>query len=101
MRDIKKLDENGDFYGIHIFLSNLLRLLCNHMEDPRTEPAMFTMEKMTPILTYISEHYKEITHLDDIAAQFYISTPHLCRIFKKHTGMTPTEYKRRNDNKKE
>lgn len=89
---LKKLDEKDDSFGIHVFLGNLLRLLCKHQDDPRKEPAMHTTEKMNPILSYISEHYKEITHLDDIAAQFYISTPHLCRIFKKHTGMTVSHY---------
>lgn len=89
---LKKLHEKDDDYGVHIFLGNLLRLLCNHKENPRKEPTVHITEKVNPIISYISEHYREITHLDDISAQFYISTPHLCRIFKKHTGMTVSHY---------
>ena len=89
---LKKLHSKGDIYGVHVFLGNLLRLLCNHMNDPRKEPTIHATEKMNPILSYISENYKTITHLDDIAARFYISTPHLCRFFKKHTGMTVSHY---------
>jgi YesN/AraC family two-component response regulator len=31
----------------------------------------------------------------------YDNSMYFSRVFKKHTGMTPTEYKRRNDDKKE
>lgn len=92
LETLKRQKAEGDIRGIQLYLGNLLRLLSHHKDDPRKEPAMHTMEKMTPILSYITEHYKEITHLDEIAAQFFVSTPHLCRIFKKHTGMTVSHY---------
>lgn len=82
----------NNFDGIFIHLGNLLTLLSEHKEDTRREPALHSMEKMTPILAYITEHYREITHLEELSSHFYVSTPHLCRVFKKHTGMTIAHY---------
>lgn len=92
LEKIKKKYAVGDNNGIHINLGNLLTLLNEHQNAPRKEPALHSTEKMTPVLTYITEHYKEITRLEEIATKFYISTPHLCRVFKKHTGMTIAHY---------
>lgn len=92
LEKMKRLYAANDFDGIFIYLGNLLTLLNKNVDAPRREPALHSMEKMNPVIAYISEHYKEITHLDEIAAQFYVSTPHLCRVFKQHTGMTITHY---------
>ncbi len=44
------------------------------------------------ILGYIPDHLKEDLSLDTLAAKFFISKPHLCRLFKEHTGFSPGEY---------
>ena len=44
------------------------------------------------IISYINEHYAENISLDSLAAQFFISKYHLCRIFKKETGHTVHNY---------
>jgi AraC-like DNA-binding protein len=44
------------------------------------------------ILSYISSHPADDLSLDALAARFFISKPHLCRIFKNATGFSPGEY---------
>ena len=92
LEKLRTVYATNDREHIYIYLGDLLLLLCDHRDDPRREPALHSMEKMIPVLSYITQHYKEITHLDEISAQFFVSTPHLCRIFKKHTGMTISHY---------
>ncbi|MBQ7624305.1 MAG: helix-turn-helix transcriptional regulator [Clostridia bacterium] len=47
---------------------------------------------VTEILSYISSHPAGDLSLDALAARFFISKPHLCRIFKNATGFSPGEY---------
>ena len=44
------------------------------------------------ILSYILSHPAGDLSLDALAARFFISKPHLCRIFKNATGFSPGEY---------
>lgn len=44
------------------------------------------------ILSYITEHYRNIEGIDEIANAFFITKHHLCRIFKESTGLTITQY---------
>ncbi len=44
------------------------------------------------IIDYINRHLSDDLSLDHICARFYISKPHLCRIFKAATGLTVWEY---------
>lgn len=42
--------------------------------------------------SYVRLHVKEKISLNDVAEQLHISVQHLCRVFKKNTGMTFSEY---------
>ena len=44
------------------------------------------------ILEYTDLHYAQITSLDDIAKEFFISKAHLCKLFKKEIGCTAIQY---------
>lgn len=44
------------------------------------------------VIEYIGGHCKEITSLDEIVEQFYISKSYLCRLFKEHTGISVVKY---------
>jgi len=44
------------------------------------------------VIAYINNHYTENISLDEIAEHFYITKHHLCRIFKKGTGITVYNY---------
>jgi len=49
-------------------------------------------ERITEIIRYINENYSHITDISQIAAHFYISKYHLCRLFTKHLGITLVSY---------
>lgn len=46
----------------------------------------------TKILSYIHEHYSEQIYLRDIARMFHVNPNYCCRLFKKHTSKTFSEY---------
>lgn len=43
---------------------------------------------------YMEEHFAEHITLDDLARQAGVVGPHLCRVFKQETGLTPFAYLR-------
>lgn len=59
----------------------------HHTTGPETDNS-----KITPIVMYINENLTTLVGLDEIAERFYLNKYHLCRIFKKHTGMTINKY---------
>lgn len=48
--------------------------------------------EVSHIVEYIDKNYEFIESLDSIAKHFYVSRSHLCRMFKKATGMTVVTY---------
>ncbi|MGO5023310.1 helix-turn-helix transcriptional regulator [Lawsonibacter sp. LCP25S3_G6] len=44
------------------------------------------------IKAYIAEHYRQNIRLQDIAETFHFSSSYFTQVFKKHFGMTLTEY---------
>lgn len=48
--------------------------------------------KVNEVANYICANFAEISSLDGLSEQFYISKYYLCRIFKEVTGMTITQY---------
>ena len=91
---IENEDINNIDNSIFAYISNLLLLLNENKETfiPRLTPQSSLSKKITPILSYISENYKSILNISDIANEFYITKYHLCRIFKESTGLTITQY---------
>ncbi len=53
-----------------------------------------SIEHLKKILFFLSEHYTnpEAVSLTALSRQFGLSVPYLCRIFKKHTGLTLANY---------
>ena len=48
--------------------------------------------RVTQVIKYINENYNHITDIEEIAAHFYISKYHLCRIFNKNLGIPLIAY---------
>lgn len=73
------------------FLLTLASILRHHHEE---KSALQDLPDHTVIdtITYISAHYLESIHLDDIAAHLYVSKSRLCKIFKDHTGISIGDY---------
>ena len=83
---MKKLVSETDRTAVALTLGMLLQELsgCGG-EELRDDP-------ISPIVTYINRNYAQITAIDQIAAQFYISKFHLCRIFKAAMQITVVDY---------
>lgn len=50
------------------------------------------MDRLEPVLNYISEHYREPISLSEIAEVACLQTGYFCRFFKKKMGITFLEY---------
>ena len=50
------------------------------------------MDRLEPVLDYISEHYREPISLNEIAEVACLQTGYFCRFFKKKMGITFLEY---------
>lgn len=48
--------------------------------------------KITQIIMYINENLTTPLTLDSISQRFYMNKHHLCRVFKKYTGLTINKY---------
>jgi AraC family transcriptional regulator of adaptative response/methylated-DNA-[protein]-cysteine methyltransferase len=49
-------------------------------------------ERIATAIAYISEHFKEQPHLDEVAKQVYLSPFHFQRLFKDWAGVTPKKF---------
>jgi len=43
-------------------------------------------------MNYLEQHYREPVQLEAVAAELYVSVPHLIRMFKKEIGCTPHQF---------
>ena len=50
------------------------------------------MDRLEPVLNYISEHYRDPISLNEIAEVACLQTGYFCRFFKKKMGITFLEY---------
>lgn len=81
-------DKNADIL-LPCAITELLNDL-NKYHHPTALPA--NNAKITPIIMYINENLTAPLSIDSIAEKFYLNKYHLCRIFKKHTGLTINKY---------
>ncbi len=51
--------------------------------------------KVSHVIAYINENYKEDLRLEKLSERFFISKEYLCRTFKKNTGYTVDNYIKR------
>lgn len=52
----------------------------------------FSNATVNSVISYLSQHYTEDITLDELAERFFTSKYHLCRIFRKFTGLSIQEY---------
>lgn len=74
------------------YLLMLIQMLFNRMSVTTPELKRSFDSDLSPIGTYMQEHYKDIKSLDELTERFGISKSYICRLFKKQTGMTIIEY---------
>ncbi|MEK3917618.1 AraC family transcriptional regulator [Paenibacillus sp. FSL H7-0331] len=93
----QKLAEPGAAGYNKLLLSELLLLLYRHAEQtgstsqPAEHPTTLH-RKVSDIVKYINEHFREPLSLKALAEHFHISSYYLCRIYKEVTGFTVIEY---------
>ncbi len=72
-------------------LIQLLTILENNMSK-KAYDLKGSNTKISFIIDFIAENYKNIDSLDVIANKFYISKSNLCKIFKEHTDTSIMKY---------
>ncbi len=55
-------------------------------------PESYTDDRVTRMIQYINENYSNIGDIEEIAARFFISKFHLCRIFNRNLGVPLISY---------
>lgn len=78
-------------YDIAKYVLIELLYLLGQVQEPLTAPVAAD-KHINEVLLYINDNLSENLSLDHLAAQFYLSKHHLCRIFKKVTGYTINHY---------
>lgn len=81
-------DKNNDIVMRSVVLE-LMHVL-NKYRFPAHIPSDNT--KITPIIMYINDNITSPLSIDNIAEVFFLNKYHLCRIFKKYTGLTINKY---------
>ncbi len=85
---VEKLNENNnDIFS----LVEVLRILKDNMSR-KNYVSNDKFSLASNIVDYITENYKSIENLDDIAKKFHISKQYLCNLFKEQTGTSIKKY---------
>ncbi len=85
---MEKLAENNEDM---LALVQLFNILENNMSRKNYD-LQDTSAMAANIVDYITDNYKTIESLNEIANNFYISKQHLCNLFKQYTGTTVIKY---------
>ena len=87
---MEKYIESSEDFVVNNAVVEFLYLL-NSAGSSKMNPETNKTE-IKPVIDYINENYMHSISLDDLSEEFFVSKPHLCRKFKKTTGMTVNEY---------
>lgn len=77
---------------IFIYLADILNILNEHKRSPGTRDVPAAYANIAPILSYINQNFTQITKIEEIAEEFYLSKYYLCHVFKEATGLTLIQY---------
>lgn len=91
----KRLDSYAKEQPVCLSVLNsvIVELLYNlNRQVEKSNKPNFKYEKIKNILTYINSNLSEDLSLDDIAAKFFLTKQHLCKIFKENTGFSVNKY---------
>lgn len=85
--DAKTYNSDTIVYCAMVELLHFLNHVHKHADSAYTQNL-----NVNKILNFINEQITTDLKLDDIARYMFMSKYHLCRIFKKHTGLTVNQY---------
>jgi YesN/AraC family two-component response regulator len=78
---------------IQYLLSHLLRTYCQDVTSSHNIVQNSTsLDLVQKLLKYITNNYTEKISLDNLAKHSGLSTSYMCRLFKKHVGLTILDY---------
>ncbi len=93
---LKEKKEKNRAYNHYLFATIYLIIAFFHriefLSDEDTITRNIPLKKIMPAIEYIDKNYSEDLSLDDLSKILNISKQHFCKIFKKATGSTPTDY---------
>ena len=69
-----------------------VREIAASMSGEKERPPAGLRSNVSDMINYIPDHLQEDLSLNELSARFFISKPHLCRVFKETTGFSPGEY---------
>jgi len=88
----------GRYFMLKTYVMQMLLLLLREQTEPLEITHSFSFEStnkkyiVEQIINYFEDHYSEKISLDQIAANMYLSTFYISKIFKSETGTTPIRY---------
>ena len=102
--DEKKLSPDGASYarlvalllelnGRHedfLLLGEILRLLLSCRGEAKSTEGEGAL--ITRVTAYLGQNYLTFTGLDELSAHFFVTKSHLCRLFKRETGLSVITY---------
>jgi len=87
----QELLEQAAFLELMIFLNKSFQHSCRH-DLLQYETVGSHYEQMNDILSYINQNITNDLSIKTLAEHFFISTSHLCKLFKSETGTTINKY---------
>ena len=86
-----------NMFALFVLLSKIVLLLAEKSLDAQNESPEFSVHDkcggyVNKVIHYIYEHYNESWDIQMLAKIAFVSPEHLCRNFKKQTGMTIGNY---------
>lgn len=91
LRRLEKYVKLEDTNNEPVIRGVLVELL-HQLNEFKTSDGLIMSETVKSIIEYINANIKESLPLDELAEMFFISKYHLCRCFKKYTGLTVNQY---------
>ncbi|MCX7715289.1 MAG: AraC family transcriptional regulator [Clostridia bacterium] len=88
----KAKDVESEHMSKREYLLDTAEFLNKYAPYSNSEDKLTLQTDLSPIGNYIQEHYTQINGLDDLVKRFRVSKSYLCRIFKKQTKITVTDY---------
>lgn len=77
--------------GIYLAMTALLRFYCGS-KDEQDRIVYHNVLRLRPVITYISEHFKEKIYIEKLADMISVSPDYFTKMFKDSIGKTPIEY---------
>lgn len=77
--------------NIYLMMTALLRYYCGSKNE-LDRMIYHNVMRLRPIITYISEHYKEKIYIDTLADMITVSADYFTKMFKDSIGKTPIDY---------